>query len=73
MDIKFEVVKSTQERDGKEKASFDLVVNGHIIGTSKTDSDARFHMYFLQDLLKQTWNEGYDEGHHTGYNEGANG
>jgi len=44
--------------DGK----FGVFVEGHCLGYSKTDSDARFHMHFLVQLLENVQKEAFDEG-----------
>lgn len=36
-----------------------LYVDGELIGTTKGDCDARFHMYFLERKFKDVWDAGY--------------
>lgn len=69
----FKIVETTEQRDGKEKKAFALVVNGHEIGVSKTDVDARFHMHFLQELMESVYTGGYDYGYDCGLDWGRNG
>lgn len=42
--------------------TFELKLNGHVLGTSKSDSDARFHMHVLEKLFEETYNRGYADG-----------
>jgi hypothetical protein len=39
---------------GKE---FELVVNGHVIGTNKLNCDAMFHKHFLDELFEKVQKE----------------
>lgn len=41
---------------------FDLVINGTVIGSSKTDVDARVHMHFLDKLFEQEFDRGFERG-----------
>lgn len=41
--------------------TFELSVNGRVIGTSKADFDARFHAYFLEELFEKEYERGREE------------
>jgi hypothetical protein len=42
--------------------TFELSVNGRVIGISKADFDARFHAYFLEELFAKEYERGYADG-----------
>ncbi len=44
------------------KREFELLINGNVIGTSKTDVDARIHKYYLDDLFIAVYELGKDVG-----------
>lgn len=47
--------------------TFGLYVNNRLIGTSKTDSDARLHMHFLVKLFQKVYDKGCFDGSLEGY------
>ena len=54
------MVKATIEevKDEKGKSTFRLMLGGREIGTSKTDSDARFHMHAINLAIDMAFEEG---------------
>jgi hypothetical protein len=54
--------------DGEK--GFELVLHGAVIGYSKTDCDARFNMYKIDEALASANAEGYKDGYSAGYDQG---
>lgn len=49
---------------------FDVVLGSHIIGTSKTDFDARFHMHAINDAIDAAAVYVYWKGQADGFHDG---
>lgn len=54
--------------DGK-KTEFKVLLGTHEIGTSKNDTDARFHMHAINDALKAAYTVGYKRGREDGIHD----
>ena len=56
-------------KDEKGKSQFNVILGEHIIGTSKTNFDARFHMHAINDAIDKAWQAGHDQGNEDGREE----
>jgi len=50
---------------------FEVFIGSQIIGTAKSDCDARFTAHFLNKLFEQEYDRGYADGDENGYRMGA--
>jgi len=45
----------------RSEKEFDVVLGSHVIGTSKSDFDARFHVNAINKALQAAYDQGFED------------